>query len=262
MADQTTAPAGAARLTDVAALVAVVVGIIAVAFRGSWGALRDAALAAHFDRTSAVLYPFAVDGLLVVAIIAVVLLRHDRGARWYCLGIIAGYTAASWLINFLHGLGTFTPDPVTGQRPVPPWPVVVVIASLVIGSIFLGSHLLVYVWRHLFPDPAPTAEPIRVDHTGTDPDQNVPDEPELPATNIDAARLAYRQSLRPGMKALSQAVLMNRYGVTKREAARVQDEVKKELAGELDAADGSEGDDEPESYSLNGRVPSPPAGVA
>lgn len=142
------------RIAPIALLVSVVSAIVVVAFRGSWSAARDAALACHFDKTSADLYPFAVDGLIVVAIIALVLLRHDAGARRYCLGIIGGYTMASWIINFLHGLGWFAVDSAgaTGARPVQPWLVVAVVASLSIGSIFLGSHLLVYAWRHLRPE--------------------------------------------------------------------------------------------------------------
>lgn len=213
-------------------LVAVVIGIIAVAFRGSWGAMRDAALACHFDQSSADLYPFAVDGLLVVAILAAVLLRHDVGARRYTLGIIAGYTGASWLINFLHGLGTFTPDRVTGLRPVPDWPVVVVVASLVIGSIFLGSHLLVYVWRHLFPDAAPEPETAEVYQDGTDAGDDVPDVPAPPANKIEAAKLAYRHSLPEQYRTLTQPDLMSKFGLNKREAGRAQSEVKAELANE------------------------------
>lgn len=230
------------RLLAVVALVAFVIGIIAVAFRGSWGALRDAALAAHFDRSAADLYPWGVDGLLVVAIIALVLLRHDRGARGYCLGIIAGYTGASWVLNFLHGLGTFTPDPVTHARPVPSWPVVVVIASLVIGSIFLGSHLLVHVWRHVFPD---ATGPIVEETPGQDapvPERPAPAGPKPPANNFEAAKVAYRESLPPEYKTLSQKSLVERFGITKREAAQVQSEVKTELAADIAEASTSEED--------------------
>lgn len=233
-----------ARNTAVVFLALVVIGIIGVAFRGSWGALRDAALAAHLDGTSAALYPFAVDGLLIVAIVSAVLLRHDQWARWYCLGIIAAYTGASWLMNFLHGLGLFGADPVTGQRPVPPWPVVAVIATLVIGSIFLGSHLLVYVGRHLFPQhdqtvgdrpvicsaaplPWPTAS-----HDGTAADRGDTDDPrrrDEPETSLEAAKRAYRASLGPGMKPLSQRAMEQRYRITRREAAQVQREIDREL---------------------------------
>jgi hypothetical protein len=238
-------------------LVVVVSAIIIVAFRGSWGAARDAALACHFDKTSADLYPFAVDGLIVVAIISLVLLRHDAGARRYCLGIIGGYTVASWIINYLHGLGWFAIDPATGERPVPPWPVVAVVASLVIGSIFLGSHLLVYVWRHLMPggqadaDQSPADQPVPPVALAV---PAVPEPPAVPPTSYEAAKLAYRESLRPDLKTLSQRAMVNRYGVTKRDASRIQAEVKAELDAELDAAGEPEGDDEPEPHTLNGHV--------
>lgn len=220
----------AARIVAVVVLVLVVVGIIAVAFRGSWGSLRDAALAAHFDRDGADLYPFAVDGLLVVAILAAVLLRHDRGARRYCLGIIIGYTGASWLINYLHGLGRFSVDPVTGIRPGPPWFVVMLIAALLIGSIFLGTHLLVHVVRHVFPNAVSIALIAPAYRPGTEVDRDVPDVPEPPADNLAAARDAYRHSCSPGYTPLSQRKLVNRYGITKRQAGAVQSEVKAELA--------------------------------
>lgn len=214
------------RAATVAALVLVVVGIIVVAFRSSWGSLRDAALAAHFDRSAADLYPFAVDGLLIVAILAAVLLRHDRRARRYCLGIIATYTGASWLVNFLHGLGLFSPDPVTHRVPGPPWYVVLVIASLVIGSIFLGSHLLVFVWRHVFPTEPMSATADTAFHPGTEADGDGTDVPEPPADNLAAARDAYRFSRRPGRRELSQANLMDQFGISKRQAAQVQSAVK------------------------------------
>lgn len=227
-------PFGFWRGMAIATLVAVVAGIIAVAFRGSWGALRDAALAAHFDGTGADLYPFAVDGLLIIAIIAGVLLRHDAGARRYCLGILIGYTGASWLINYLHGLGLFTADPATHVRPGPPWPVVMLIAALLIGSIFLGSHLLIFVWRHIFPDLSASEPSAPLYQPGTAPAEDVPPVPELPPASLDAARLAYRQSLHPAMKTLSQADLMRLHRITKREAAQVQSEVKAEQAEPAD----------------------------
>jgi len=228
-------------------LVLVVIGIIAVAFRGSWGAFRDAALACHFDRSSASLYPFAADGLIIVAIISMVLLRHDKRARRYCLGIIGTYTAASLLINFLHGLGRFSVDPATGLRPVPAWGVVVVVASIVVGSIFLGSHLLVLVGRHLWPDTTPAPEPAPAGQPVPPRDSSVPDEIEPPANRYDAAVAAYRHSRRDGGKGLSQRVLIERFGVTKREAPRIQSEVNAELGDDP-------GEDEPEETSA-GRVP-------
>ena len=235
----TTAPAAPQRPSGglIAAAVVLMLGvgvIIAVAFRGSWGALRDAALACHFERSAADLYPWGVDGLLVITVGALVLLRHDRGTRRYCLGIIGAYTGASWLINYLHGLGRFTPDPATHKTPVPPWPVVLVVASLVIGSIFLGSHLLVFVWRRVFPNAIPDEPHIEVFHDLPAVDDDLPPVPELPPPSLEAAKLAYRHSLHPALKPLSQAYLMDQYRLTKREAAQVQSAVKAEGAEPAD----------------------------
>lgn len=225
-------PSHVGRYSAVAALVAVVIGIIAVAFRGSWGAFRDAALACHFDQSSADLYPFAADGLIIVAILAAVLLRHVDGARWYCMSIIGTYTGASLLINFLHGLGMFAVDPVTGARPVPPWGVVIVVASIVVMSIFLGTHLLVLVGRHLWPKTAPEPVLVEAGRSVRPVNHDVPDVPEPPASAYEAAVAAYRWSKQAGGKGLSQLKLVDQFGVSKREAAQIQHDVNDELDAE------------------------------
>ncbi|MDH2424709.1 hypothetical protein [Sphaerisporangium sp. TRM90804] len=143
---------------DTAAVIALAVGvlvIVAVGLRVGMGALEDSALAAHIDAEAAGLYWIGVDGLIVVAIIAALVLRNVPGARRYCLGVVAFFTTASGLLQYLHGLGWFTPDRVTGSvRPLP-WGVVLVIALLVIGTIFCGTHLFVHVLRHMFPGSPP-----------------------------------------------------------------------------------------------------------
>ena len=135
----------------VAVLGVLLLCIVGVAFRGSWTAHRDAALAAHFDQLGADLYPFAPDGLIVIALIAAMVLRHDRAARAYALSIVGVYTLSSYLVNQWHGLGWFTPSTANGLLPAPHWAVIGLIAGQLIGAIFLGSHLLVFVLRHLFP---------------------------------------------------------------------------------------------------------------
>lgn len=244
-----------AQIGGVIALALPVAAIIAVAFRGSWGALRDAALSVHFDRDAADLYPFGVDGLLVIAIIAAVILRNDRVARWYCLGIIAGYTVASFAINFMHGLGMFLVDPATGTRPVPPWLVVALIASLVIASIFLASHLLVYVWRHFFPTSDPEPEDAEVSHGATPVSHDATPRLAVQQTNLDLARAAYRESLAPHLITLSQKVLAERYGIKPRQARAVQDGVKRELAADEAEQPPTEGPDVAARYTPNGGVP-------
>ncbi len=242
-------------------LIAVVVGIVGVAFWGSWGALRDAALSIHFAPSAASAYPFAVDGLIVAALLASVVLRNQTGARRYCLGIIGGYTTASLLINFLHGLGQFQLDPGTGTRHVPHPLVVAVVASLVVSSIFLGSHLLVLVGRRRWSDEGPVTVPgeaapipavpdalplqaleaIPADDEPGEGAEDAPPVAEPPASAYAAAVAAYRYSLQHGPKPLSQQALRERFGVSKREASDVQHAVKVEL-GLIDAApDGEAG---------------------
>ena len=104
-------------IAAVSVLGVLLLGIIGVAFRGSWTAHRDAALAAHFDNVGADLYPFAPDGLIVIALIAAMVLRHDRSARAYALSIVGLYTLSSYMINQWHGLGWFTPAKPSGPPP-------------------------------------------------------------------------------------------------------------------------------------------------
>jgi uncharacterized protein DUF2637 len=90
-------------IAAVVSLGVVLLGIIAVAFRGSWTAHNDGALAAHFDPTGAALYPFAPDGLIVIALIAAMVLRHNRKARLYALFVVGLFTFTSFVINTFTG---------------------------------------------------------------------------------------------------------------------------------------------------------------
>jgi hypothetical protein len=220
-------------IAAVVSLGLVLVGIIGVAFRGSWTAHRDAALAAHFDPTGAVLYPFAPDGLIVIALIAAMVLRHDRRARFYALSVVGLFTFTSFVINHLHGLGQFALIPATGLRPDLPWPTVALIAGQVIGAMFFGSHLIVFALRYLFPgtpsdqpgqavvasterqnDGAETP-PARVIETVLDP------EPEDVAKRVYAVLLDLDQPI--GRDKLAKAC-----GISGRAAVRVRKEVEQE----------------------------------
>lgn len=221
----------------VALLGLVLIGIIGVAFRGSWTAHRDAALAAHFDATGATLYPFAPDGLILIALIAAMVLRHDGRARLYALSVVGTFTFTSFIVNHLHGLGQFAPDPVSGLRPDLPWPVVALIAGQVIGAIFFGSHLIVFALRYLFPGAQPeqaeqqgggTAPalnrtvgdagedgPVRVVETVRDPD------PEDVAKSVYAILLDLDQPI--GRDKLARVC-----GISARAAVRVRKAVEQE----------------------------------
>lgn len=138
-------------IVGVGALAALVLTIVGVGLFVGMGALQDAASAAHIDSDAADLYWIGVDGLIVVAIVAALILRNDPVARRYCLFVIGGFTAASGLLQYLHGLGWFTPDPASGKIEPLPWGVVLVVAFLVIGMIFCATHLFVHTLRRLFP---------------------------------------------------------------------------------------------------------------
>lgn len=122
-------------------LTAAVAGIVTVGFAGSYGPLRDAFLAIHQDRHAAARDPFAVDGLIAVAVAAAIWLNHDTRARRYALTVAAVTTGASLLLNFLHGQGLIGPG---GRISHPLHPVLVfTIASLPVAAVGFGSHLLV-----------------------------------------------------------------------------------------------------------------------
>ncbi len=231
----------------------LVVGIIAVGFRGSLGALRDAAIAAHIESDAARLYWIGVDGLIVVAIIAALVLRNDKAAVRYCLTIVASFTLASWLLNFLHGLGLFTPKTPGGTVPNPPWGVVLVIASLVIGTIFFGTHLLVYVLRHLFPGTPVEQEedsPATVAESATDGDSGTPGSPPAhPAKGVQRtsdedlaerkkwAGVAYGLALDKGVT-IPKVALAEAFQISTRQAGYVRSDVdlEREERAKRDAA--------------------------
>ena len=87
-----------ARTTLVVGLVAVVL----MAFRVSWNALSDVASAIGADRTAAFFYPIVVDGLMALALIAALVLPDAD--RKFALRVLATYTIASLLLNYVHGL--------------------------------------------------------------------------------------------------------------------------------------------------------------
>jgi hypothetical protein len=138
-------------IAGVAILGLLVLVVVGVGLNTALGALQDMARAVHIDPAAADLYWIGVDGLIVVAIIAAMILRHDPAARRYALGVVALFTIASGVLQYLHGLGWTTPDARSGVVPPLPWGVVLVIALLVIGTIFCGTHLFVHVLRYLFP---------------------------------------------------------------------------------------------------------------
>ncbi|MCW8383408.1 DUF2637 domain-containing protein [Streptomyces justiciae] len=145
-----------ARITLVVGLVAVVL----MAFRVSWNALSDVARAIGADPTAAFFYPIVVDGLMALALTATLVLTGTD--RTFALRVLATYTIASLLLNYVHGLTPAlhtTPTQwgrLTDWDPAN-WTLVLLATSLPVGSIYFGSDLVAKVLHH---------QPESVDSTG------------------------------------------------------------------------------------------------
>ncbi|WP_037601032.1 DUF2637 domain-containing protein [Streptacidiphilus rugosus] len=136
-------------------LVAGLLAVVLLAFRVSWNALRDVAHTIGADHTAAVVYPLVVDGLMALALVATLVLPDEIGEgrkgspRRFALRVLAAYTLASLVLNYVHGLTA--PD---GSRirladwgPAN-WALVLLGTSLPVGSIFFGSDLVAKVLHH------------------------------------------------------------------------------------------------------------------
>ncbi|MCT9076406.1 hypothetical protein [Streptomyces fulvoviolaceus] len=147
---------GKGRVTLVVGLVAVVL----MAFRVSWNALSDVARVIGADSTAALLYPIVVDGLMALALVATLVL--SGADRKFALRVLATYTIASLLLNYVHGLvpALHTESTQWGRladwNPAN-WALVLLATSLPVGSIYFGSELVAKVLHHN-PESADSAE--------------------------------------------------------------------------------------------------------
>ncbi|MFF1559834.1 DUF2637 domain-containing protein [Streptomyces sp. NPDC058279] len=136
-------------------LVLALVAVVGMAFRVSWNALRDVARAIGADETAATLYPFVVDGLMALALVAALVLTGR--ARKFALNVLAAYTVASLVLNYVHGLVPALHDHTVDWMRLAEWDpanyaLVLLATSLPVGSIYFGSDLVAKV---LHPRPAP-----------------------------------------------------------------------------------------------------------
>ncbi|MET9873356.1 DUF2637 domain-containing protein [Actinacidiphila glaucinigra] len=180
-----------------AALVVALVVVVGMAFRVSWNALRDVATTIGADGTAATLYPFVVDGLMALALIATLVLT-DRD-RKFALRVLATYTVASLVLNYVHGLlpelhgGSADLGRLADWDPAN-WALVLLATSLPVGSIYFGSDLVAKVLHHR-PTPIPTPIENAEKPTETATFRSTADLVEstpapLPATPVVLPRLA------------------------------------------------------------------------
>ncbi|KUL51040.1 hypothetical protein ADL30_28445 [Streptomyces sp. NRRL S-1521] len=122
-----------------------------MAFRVSWNALSDVARAIGADATAALLYPIVVDGLMALALVATLVLTGPD--RKFALRVLAAYTIASLLLNYVHGLVPVLHTESTrwgrlADRAPVNWVLVLLASSLPVGSIYFGSDLVAKVLHH------------------------------------------------------------------------------------------------------------------
>ncbi|MGY4392127.1 DUF2637 domain-containing protein [Streptomyces sp. TE12347] len=172
-------------------LVLALVAVVGMAFRVSWNALRDIARAIGADDTAATLYPFVVDGLMALALVAALVLTDD--ARKFALRVLAGYTLASLVLNYVHGLLPELHAESIGWSRLADgdytnWALVLLATSLPVGSIYFGSDLVAKVLHHR-PAIAPDALKTSQIHANQSmPDQGEPSAEETaPAAEVDSS---------------------------------------------------------------------------
>ncbi|MER5413652.1 DUF2637 domain-containing protein, partial [Streptomyces virginiae] len=160
------------------ALVLALVIVVGMAFRVSWNALRDIAKAIGADNVAATLYPFVVDGLMALALVAALVLTDE--ARRFALRVLAGYTLASLVLNYVHGLLPELHAESIGwsrlaEGNLTNWALVLLATSLPVGSIYFGSDLVAKVLHH-----RPAIEPDKQESTHTPAYRSTPEQGEPP----------------------------------------------------------------------------------
>ncbi|MBE4740513.1 DUF2637 domain-containing protein [Streptomyces caniscabiei] len=166
-------------------LVLALVAVVVMAFRVSWNALRDVARVVGADATAATLYPFVVDGLMALALVATLVLTDQRDKR-FALRVLAVYTLASLVLNYVHGLvpelhGKAVDWGRLADWDPANWALVLLATSLPVGSIYFGSDLVAKVLHHQpttavrAPDGEHADEPAHLPHTPADTPPALPD---------------------------------------------------------------------------------------
>ncbi|MDN3296448.1 DUF2637 domain-containing protein [Streptomyces ficellus] len=170
-------------------LVLALVAVVGMAFRVSWNALRDVARAVGADSTAATLYPFVVDGLMALALVATLVLT-DRADKRFALRVLAAYTVASLVLNYVHGLvpelhGRSVDWGRLADWDPANWMLVLLATSLPVGSIYFGSDLVAKVLHHRPTPPADAEKSDQIDVNRSMPDlvESTP-EPPVPLVEL------------------------------------------------------------------------------
>lgn len=164
------------------------IGIALGAFWLSFTALADLARRSGIAGSQAWVWPLLVDGLIVVATIAVVALDGRAGA-WYPWGLLIAGALVSVAANAMHAV-------VAAEAAVPGL-LASVIASVPPLVLLASTHLTVVLIRSAHDrTPASGEEPEKTEHSGTlplavaaEPSRTDSDGGELPLTSSTVADL-------------------------------------------------------------------------
>ncbi|RDL09702.1 uncharacterized protein DUF2637 [Streptomyces sp. HB202] len=182
-----TAPRDARRTGARTTLVLGLVAVVLMAFRVSWNALSDVARTIGADTTAALLYPIVVDGLMALALVATLVLTGAD--RKFALRVLATYTLASLLLNYVHGLiPTLHTESTQWGRLADwdpaNWALVLLATSLPVGSIYFGSDLVAKVLHHN-PESADSAEMASAESAGRPAIESDGERADVHATDQD-----------------------------------------------------------------------------
>ena len=150
--DTTAGRVGKAAVAARVLLVAGIGALVGAGFRVSWGALRDVGRGIGLDATGAGIYALVVDGLVAIAVVAVLVLKAAGAGRKLALGTLGGYTAASLLLNYVHALVPALHGAQHSVRLAPDdrvhYLLVLVASALPVLAIFLGSEMVKHILCH------------------------------------------------------------------------------------------------------------------
>src|SRR5690606_13571500 len=143
------------------------------------------------DPTAALFYPVVVDGLMALALIATLVLPDAD--RKFALRVLATYTIASLLLNYVHGLTPALHTMPTRWRRLTDWDpanwaLVLLATSLPVASIDFASDLVAKVLHH-DPESADSAEAVgrQAARSASDQAESAPRQP-TESTSAKAAR--------------------------------------------------------------------------
>ncbi|RSS79489.1 DUF2637 domain-containing protein [Streptomyces sp. WAC06614] len=190
-------------------LVAALVAVVGMAFSVSWNALRDVARVIGLNDTTSGIYPFVVDGLMALALVAALVLTGAD--RRFALRVLAAYTIASLVLNYVHGLhGRSSADWVRlAEGDLLNWVLVLLAASLPVGSIYFGSDLVGKVLHHR-PQTRSDAEKL----AQTDAHRSISDRVESAGDEATPPALAVVAESAPAVEAVPDPVAADADPVT------------------------------------------------